>query len=661
MLAASQTVRQRHVKPYMWFIICAGGSVFLHSAYHLSSTQVDLRMACLALVTVFLSSRIIVPIPRFSSQISVSDTFIFLTLLLYGGDAAVLLSAVEASVSSFRFSKKPKTILFNWGCAACSTFLTARVLHLCFGDILTLQKGQLSGEIIAAFCLMALVQYAANSGIVAVCGALRSGQPIWSTWKQHYLWTSITYFAGASASGLIAKLMDQVGFYALIVTTPIVAIVYFTYRTYLKSIESSVTQAEQAERHVEELSHYIAEQERIREQFSQVEKLSALGELASGVAHDFNNTLAAILGRAQLLLRNSEPEQLKRGLNLIIKAAEDGAKTVKRIQDFARQRRDHDFELVSIDQILLDVSEITRPRWKDRAEAASVHINLDLKIHSNARVMGDDSELREVLVNMVFNAVDAMPNGGRLTLSAVELDDSVVISVSDTGSGMGPEVSSRIFDPFFTTKGKAGLGLGLAVSFGIIRRHEGTVEVESEVGRGTTFRISLPIAKSTEDPQVETSTAATANSASLQTASVTRPTDGNQPTVLVVDDEEYVRDLLRDILESEGCRVYLAEGGREAIALCEAREFDGVFTDVGMPGMSGWELAQAIRQRNEQIPIAVITGWGEAVGSTEQKEAGVDWVITKPFTADRIAELAQEIERRRSVLLKRAAFTVVAA
>ncbi len=338
---------------------------------------------------------------------------------------------------------------------------------------------------------MALIQYATNSGIVAVCGALQAGRPIWQTWKKHYLWTSITYFAGASAAAVIAKLIQEFGFYALIISIPIIAIVFFTYRTYLKNIESSAAQAEQAQRHIEELSHYIAEQERIREQFSQMEKLSALGELASGVAHDFNNTLAGILGRAQLILRTDDPEKISRGLNIIIKTAEDGAKTVKRIQDFARQRRDHDFEPVSIDQILFDVSEITRPRWKDRAEVSNVQISLDLQIRSKSRVMGDESELREVLVNMVFNAVDAMPDGGQLTLAAEDDNDCVVISVGDTGSGMAPEVKSRIFDPFFTTKGKAGMGLGLAVSFGIIRRHEGSVEVDSEVGVGTRFKIRL--------------------------------------------------------------------------------------------------------------------------------------------------------------------------
>src|SRR5256885_14897777 len=298
-------------------------------------------------------------------------------------------------------------------------------------------------------------------------------------------------------------MVGTAGFNAVIATIPIVAIVYFTYRTYLRNIEvmaaaakaeAAAAHVEEAERHVAELNHYIAEQERIREQFSQIEKMSALGELASGVAHDFNNTLAGILGRAQLLLDTADAQKIESGLNIIIKTAKDGAKTVKRIQDFARQRRDHDFQIVDVGQLLLDVSEMTRPRWKNRAEAANVHISLDLACQRGLLTMGDESELREVLVNLVFNAVDAMPRGGTLTLSARKATDTVEISVRDTGTGMTEETRLRIFDPFFTTKDKLGMGLGLAVSYGIIRRHEGTVDVASQLGAGTTFVIRLPFA-----------------------------------------------------------------------------------------------------------------------------------------------------------------------
>ena len=521
-------------------------------------------------------------------------------------------------------------------------------MELIFGSVVSLRSAPLTGTFIAAICTMALTHYASNSGIVAIGGALKSDQPIWPTWRKHYLWTSITYFAGACAAGVIAGLVYFIGVYAFVITLPIIAIIFLTYRTYLKNVETSAAQAAQAEKHVKELSHYIAEQERIREQFSQMEKLSALGELASGVAHDFNNTLAGILGRAQLLQRTSDPEKIARGLDIIIKTAEDGAKTVKRIQDFARQRRDHNFELVSIDQILMDASEITRPRWKNCAEASNIHITLDLQIQSNAMVMGDDSELREVLVNMVFNAIDAMPEGGTLSLTTLTNGDSVIIKIIDTGVGMYPEVRSKIFDPFFTTKGKAGLGLGLAVSFGIIRRHGGEIEVESTYGKGTEFRITLPVAKMGEQsvtPVEQVEQVEIAAPVVTEEPRTVESLDRPRTRMLVVDDEEFVRELLGEILEGEHCDVYLAASGSEALSVFKNMEFDGVFTDVGMPGMSGWELAREIRQLNPSIPIAVITGWGEAVGSHEQKAAGVDWVVAKPFTADRVVDLVRDLNR----------------
>jgi len=640
----AETTPNKKFVPFLWAVTGMGGLALIYSATQLNFAALNLHFVVLMAMTLILGSRIIVPIPRFSSQISVSDTFVFLIFWIYGGEAALIVASAEAALSTLRFSRKWRTVCFNWGGSALSVFVTSNILHLLFGNVSLLPNQPLSATFIAAVCTMALVHYASNSGIVAAGAALKTNQRFWATWNKHYLWTSITYFAGASAAAVIAALIHEVGFYAFFMTLPIIAIVFLTYRTYLKNIETSAAQADQAERHVKELSHYIAEQERIREQFSQMEKLSALGELASGVAHDFNNTLAGILGRAQLLQRTTDPEKIHRGLDIIIKTAEDGAKTVKRIQDFARQRRDHDFELISIDQILADASEITRPRWKNCAEALNIHISLDLHNRSNAHVMGDDSELREVLVNMVFNAIDAMPEGGTLSLSSRTVGESVVITVADTGIGMSAEVRSRVFDPFFTTKGKAGLGLGLAVSFGIIRRHRGNVEVESQHGKGTKFIITLPVASMSSGVDIVVD-----EGQFIQSGSVALLPEQIPLKVLVVDDEDFVRELLKEILEFEGCAVKIAQNGDEALQMFQQGSFDGVFTDVGMPGMSGWELAQAIREQSEMIPIAVITGWGEAVGSDEQKEAGVDWVIAKPFTADRISELVKEIRRQRGV------------
>jgi CheY-like chemotaxis protein len=253
---------------------------------------------------------------------------------------------------------------------------------------------------------------------------------------------------------------------------------------------------------------------------------------------------------------------------------------------------------------------------------------------------------------MIFNAVDAMPRGGRLTLTTDEEDGWVVLSVSDTGMGMAPDVSAKVFDPFFTTKGKTGMGLGLSVSYGIIRRHEGSVEVESQVGRGTTFRILLPVAAAAT--AVEPVPAADADAPEKPARA-----GGARPIrILVAEDERDIRELLCEILRAEGHEVQPASSGVEALELFRASGFDAVFTDIGMPGMSGWELARAVRETDGSVPLAVITGWGDAVGSNEQRAAGVDWVVTKPFDAGRIAELAADASRRRHSSGRELAFAV---
>ena len=616
---------RRRQEYYVRFVIALGGVALALCLSTMSFAQLDLWFFLLAAVTVFLSARAEIQIPHSGGgHITVSDTFIFLTMLLYGGGPATLLAAAESAYSSKRFGGTLKTISFNSAQMLISTFVTATVMSLIFGAPEALPTNNNLGVFLSAVCVMAVVQYLTNSWLASVYTAFKRGQGVAHTWSRYYLWSSITHLAGASAAGLISRVVVRFGFYYILLAAPIVFIVYLTYRSYLKSIETSAAQAEQAER------------ERMREHYAQMEKLSALGELASGVAHNFNNTLTGILARAQLLLDATDLRDVRRGLRIIIQTAEDGAKTVKRIQDFARQRRDQDFVRIDVDQLMLEVAEITRPRWKDYAEAANVHIRLVRQIGSNAVTMGDAGELREVLVNMVFNAVDAMPDGGTLTLSTQDAGDEVVLTVADTGTGMTPEVCARVFDPFFTTKGKAGMGLGLSVSYGIIRRHEGSVEVESEVGKGTTFRIRLPAVG-------ESDTQSISDTGPLPAA---RAEGGLR--VLVVDDEDYVRELLADILEREGCEVALAGEGREALSIFDARTFDAVFTDVGLPGMSGWELARAVRERDHHVALAVITGWGDTVTAEEQSAAQADWVVPKPFTVERIAGLVDEISQRKA-------------
>lgn len=277
--------RQTLTKPYLWLIVVLGSAVIVLSGYHLSLADLDRRYFILALVTVLLGSRITIQIPGVQGYISVSDTFIFLTMLLYGADAAVLLSAAEALISSVSFGKRALTNLFNSGVMAFSTFLTVSILKLGFGDLRELPVGY-TGNFIVALCAMALIQYGFNSTLIAVGVALKTDRPVFATWRKNFLWTSITYFAGASAAGIVAHFIRAFGFYAFIATTPIIAIIYFTYRTYLKNVETSTAQAEQARQHVEELSRHISKQERISKAFQESEEhfRSAFDYAAIGMA-----------------------------------------------------------------------------------------------------------------------------------------------------------------------------------------------------------------------------------------------------------------------------------------------------------------------------------------------------------------------------------------
>ena len=386
---------------------------------------------------------------------------------------------------------------------------------------------------------------------------------------------------------------------------------------------------------LERIAAAHAEHEHKKELAAHAEKMAALGELSFGVAHNVNNTLTGILGRAQLLLRANDKEKLTSGIEMIIKSAEDGAHIIRRIQDFARRQPSREFEAVSVAELLKDVCEMSRPRWEAPNRPT---IRCSFFAVSNALVMGDAVELREVLVNMIYNATDAMPNGGEIRMRAEETDGRVVLSISDNGTGMSEEVRHRLFDPFFTTKGRAGTGMGLAVSFGIIRRHNGTIDVESELGRGTTFRISLPVA----------SAAPTTRGASLMEIGAASPAETLR--VLVVDDEPAVRDVLREALESEGCEVLVAESGEKALNLYDQEngKIDVIFTDIGMPEMSGWELAREIRKRSETIPLAIVSGWADAISVEARQAINAEWVVPKPFDIEAIGQIARDAGARRN-------------
>jgi PAS domain S-box-containing protein len=380
----------------------------------------------------------------------------------------------------------------------------------------------------------------------------------------------------------------------------------------------------------------ITEKKKMEEQLLQAEKLRSLAEMASGVAHDFNNALASILGNTQLLLFTVQDEELKETLKTIEKVAKDSAQTVRRLQDFTRKRVHQELFKVDVNSVIRDSIEITKPKWKDEIQRRGGHIEIVSSLGEVPPVLGNTSELREVMTNVIFNAIEAMPEGGKIQIRTFQKGKEVFIQISDSGMGITDDVRKKIFEPFFTTKPFTNTGLGLSMSYGIIRRFGGEIEVESKVGHGTTFTILLPIGgEEKEEAPLPSSIK-----------------KGKKARILVIDDEEFVRSVLSRTLAQVHHQVTLAEDGERGIQLFKEEKFDMVLTDLGMPGMSGWEVCRAIKKISPHTPVGMITGWGAEMNRSKMEEHGLDFFISKPFDFNQILNVvAETIESREERFL----------
>ena len=365
----------------------------------------------------------------------------------------------------------------------------------------------------------------------------------------------------------------------------------------------------------------VTEMKMMQEKMLRIQRLNALGEMASGVAHDFNNLLAVILGRSQLLLKKNRDADMRKGLEVIERAARHGSETIKRIQSFARKASDQgQLDLIDINEIITEAIEFTKTRWKNEAGAKGAQIEMQFQPGADCKVPGVSHELIEVFTNLILNAVDAMPHGGRLMLTTEQKEDFVLVSVSDSGIGMPVDVKRRIFDPFYTTKGLKGTGLGLSVSYGIVERHGGSLEVFSELGSGTTFWVRLPTGDTLR-----------------RSGKIDTPPAG--PRILVVEDDEDVRELIVDILTAHDFQVSSAKDGRDAVSLLDTRTFDVLYTDLRMPGVDGWDVMRAARSKNPDIVVALVTGWASQVKKSQLKENQVNNLISKPFSENEIIKV----------------------
>jgi len=386
----------------------------------------------------------------------------------------------------------------------------------------------------------------------------------------------------------------------------------------------------------------ITEKKQIEDQLLRSEKMKSLGEMAGGVAHDFNNLLAAIMGRAQLLKRKIKTGSIKKleeiesivysDLSIIEKASSDGAEIVRRIQEFARVRNDEkEFVPVNVNEILNNSIDFTRTRWKDTLESKGIKVEITINTNDVPSILGSPAELREVLTNLIHNALDSMLEGGRLFFSTYLKDDFVYIEIEDSGVGIPEEIRVNIFDPFYTTKGPQSSGLGLSVSYGIITRHKGNIFVESTLGKGSKFTIRIPLRS-----QPDTALSDNAVKQNID--------DSRSYSILVVEDEEQIRTLIYEVLTSDGHEVTLAEGGTEAISKFREGDFDLVLSDLGMEGMSGWEVAKAVKDIKREVPVVLVTGWGVQIEEKQKDNLDIDAVLNKPFNINELKEVMTKLK-----------------
>ena len=367
-------------------------------------------------------------------------------------------------------------------------------------------------------------------------------------------------------------------------------------------------------------------------QLVRTERIKAIGQMAAGIAHDFNNALSVILARTEFILKSLvngtlDRDKTRSDLETIIKTSLQGAETIKRIQDYTRIRRDAPSEPVDVNVAIKDAIEITRPRWKQEAEAKGRHIEMNVEVDDIPEVTGNVHELTQVIENLIFNGIEAMPKGGSMWFATKTEDDTVIIEISDTGIGMDEKTQHDLFEPFFTTK-ETGQGLGMSIIYGIIARHRGTIDVRSAPGQGTMFTIRLP----RHVPGA---------------GDVEQPTGATQETtqsarILLIDDEDAVRAVYEEALLEAGHRVEAVSCGEEALSSFAIGKFDLVITDLSMDGMSGFEVSKEVKKQEPAIPVILLSGWVIEQQEEEVRQVGIGMVLIKPCRLDALRDAVQK-------------------
>jgi len=766
---------------FMGLIIVGGLSVAALSVIKLASGRIDLSsMALLAVGTVSASIVGLVRIPGAKVRITISDALVFVAVILFGVYPATIVALIDGALSSFKVTKSNYKRVFNACTMALSIFISSSIIwRLIYRIDARAPSGLLpASELIFALGLLALLHYVFNSAVVAVAVGLQNGRSVISLWRDDLLWSSVSYFAGAAAAGLIYLFINMMSFYVFIVAVPILMLTYYSYKTYLDRVETSAKHAAEmsalyeqvsdakrewevtfdsmqdplfmfdsegrlerlntaaimlslqvspdslrAESDQTDRSHYLSlfaacgreqveeafkqamagwnsvletriqdggghpldlvlaftavgslvvsrrvlvivrdvtEQKRLREQLLQSEKMSAVGQLVAGVAHELNNPLTSIIGYSQLLLMMpTVAGEANQEVNVVISEAERARGIVQNLMMFARQQAPEK-RPVDLNEVVERTLELRT--YHLRISGIEVRKRLDPALPP---ILGDFNQLQQVLINLCINAEYAMieaHQGGVLTIETRVRDGRVELIFADNGPGIPEKLLKQIFNPFFTTKpvGK-GTGLGLSICYGIIEEHGGRIAVESQVGRGATFFIELPVAQASAVEQEESLADDSPNPVARLEPPEPRPcspmnaigfavesqnnNDHAGARMLIVDDEEHIPILLKKALQGYGYKVTTARSADEALGLIANNQYDLILSDIRMPGTQGPDFFERVKETNEALARRMIFMTGDTV--SEEVAVFLETIknprLDKPFTLDEVLKSVDEV------------------
>ena len=375
------------------------------------------------------------------------------------------------------------------------------------------------------------------------------------------------------------------------------------------------------------------------------ERIKAMGQIASGITHDINNTLAPITLYSEALIETEEglSERAVKYITTIQNAVADIENVTQRLRTFYRQDEEVSFEEIKVSDLFEEIIELSLPKWKSIPNKNGVNIEIEKYLDDvTATVFGVKSDIREAMVNCIFNSVDAMPHGGKIRLVQSSNSEGIKLRVEDSGIGMNAEQLERCMEPFYTTKGSAGTGLGLSGVFGMIQRHNGTVTIESIEGNGTVINMQF---------MADHLPRGIANKSTANHDSSSLPLEMK---ILCVDDDKRILDGLFEMLSIDRHRVETAEGGTEALKKLKTMESEGllpdvILTDLGMPGMDGYKLAEKIASSYPELPIVLLSGWGHQISGADCEANHVRSVLSKPPRINKLRSILKEIQAEKAV------------